>query len=50
MFVAYCEKRIGYSKYSMGTNWFTHGTGGRKMKVMSKVIAWMELPQKYEGE
>lgn len=50
MFVAYCEKRTGYSKYSMGTNWFTHGTGGRKMKVMSKVIAWMELPQKYEGE
>lgn len=30
--------------------WFTYGTGGRKMKVISKVIAWMELPDKYEGE
>lgn len=51
MFVAYCEKRTGYSKYSMGVvNWFTHGTGGRKMRVMSKVVAWMELPEKYKGE
>lgn len=51
MFVAYCEKRTGYSKYSMGVvNWFTHGTGGRKMKVVSKVVAWMELPEKYKGE
>lgn len=51
MFVAYCEKRTGYSKYSMGVvNWFAHGTGGRKMKVMSTVVAWMELPEKYEGE
>lgn len=50
MFVAYCEKRTSYSKYSMGVvNWFTHGTGGRKMKVMSTVVAWMELPKKYEG-
>ena len=30
--------------------WFAYGTGGRKMKVISKVIAWMELPDKYEGE
>lgn len=30
--------------------WFAYGTGGRRMKVMSKVIAWMELPEKYEGE
>ena len=27
-----------------------NGTGGRKMKVMSTVIAWMELPDRYEGE
>lgn len=51
MFVAYCEKRTGYSKYSMGVvNWFAHGTGGRKMKVMSTVVAWMDLPEKYKGE
>ncbi len=30
--------------------WFSHGTGGRKMKVMSTVVAWMELPDRYEGE
>lgn len=33
-----------------GIGWYTYGTGGRKMKVMSKVVAWMELPEKYEGE
>lgn len=49
--MANCEKRTGYSKYSIGVvNWFTHGTGGRKMKVMSTVIAWMDLPEKYKGE
>ncbi len=30
--------------------WFIYGTGGRKMKVISKVIAWMELPDEYKGE
>lgn len=50
-FVAYCRKEV-YENKKMKDNvaWFAHGTGGRKMKVMSKVVAWMELPDRYEGE
>lgn len=51
MFVAYCIKNVYENKnWKDEIAWFTHGTGGRKMRVMSKVIAWMELPDKYEGE
>lgn len=51
MFVAYCRKNMyADKKFYDEINWYTHGTGGRKMKVISKVIAWMELPEKYEGE
>lgn len=50
-FVAYCRKEVyANKKWVDEIGWFTHGTGGRKMKVMSKVVAWMELPKKYEGE
>lgn len=49
MFVAYCGKRFFYGGKSK-ISWFSYGTGGRKMKVVSKVIAWMELPEKYKGE
>lgn len=51
MFVAYCRKEV-YENERMKDkiNWFSYGTGGRKMKVMSKVVAWMELPERYEGE
>lgn len=49
--MAYCRKEVyGSKKWEDQICWFTHGTGGRKMKVMSKVIAWVELPEKYEGE
>lgn len=50
MFVADCLKTK--SKYKDGTEvyeWFSYGTGGRRMKVMSTVIAWQPLPEKYEG-
>lgn len=50
MFVAHCEKRFYYGGKSYEIKWFSYGTGGRKMKVMSKVIAWMDLPDRYEGE
>lgn len=35
--------------YSLGNekDWYTHGTGGRKMRIMNKVIAWSELPERY---
>lgn len=50
-FVAYCRKEI-YENRKMKDKiaWFAHGTGGRKMKVMSTVVAWSELPKKYNGE
>lgn len=51
MFVAYCKKECFTNKrYDDEIAWFANGTGGRKMKVVSKVVAWMELPEKYEGE
>ena len=50
MFIAHCEKRFYYGGKSYEIKWFSHGTGGRKMKVMSTVVAWMELPEKYKGE
>lgn len=50
-FVAYCRKEMYAKKeWKDEVYWFAYGTGGRKMKVISKVIAWMELPDKYEGE
>lgn len=50
-FVAHCRKEVYENKKWIDeVYWFAYGTGGRKMKVMSKVIAWMELPGKYEGE
>lgn len=30
--------------------WYTHGTGGRRMKVMSKVLYWMPKPKLIEEE
>ena len=50
-FVTYCRKEVYENKkWNDEIEWFSYGTGGRRMKVMSKVIAWMELPDRYEGE
>lgn len=50
-FVAYCRKEMYANKeWKNEVYWFAYGTGGRKMKVISKVIAWMDLPDRYEGE
>ena len=49
MFVAWCHKTVYISKiFSDEYLWYTHGTGGRRMRVMSKVIAWMPLPEPYK--
>lgn len=49
MFVAWCHKTVYISKiFSDEYLWYTHGTGGRKMRVMSKVIAWRPLPELYK--
>lgn len=50
-FVAYCRKEVYANKRWVDEiKWFVYGTGGRKMKVMSTVVAWMDLPEKYKGE
>ena len=51
IYSAYCVKRVYKDiKLKEEINWYTDGTGGRKMKVMSKVVAWMPLPELYTGE
>ena len=51
LFVAVCHKTISvYKRNSETYEWFSYGTGGRRMKVMSTVVAWMELPEEYDGE
>ena len=48
MFVGY------YTEYNWfgdtRKEWYSFGTGGRKMRVMSKVVAWMPLPEPYKKE
>ena len=51
MFVAWNHKKV----YTIGNfkdeySWYSQGTGGRRMRVMSKVVAWMPLPEPYKGE
>lgn len=30
--------------------WYSYGTGGRRMAVRNKVVVWIPLPKKYDGE
>ena len=46
----YIKTVYKYMKIKEEINWYTHGTGGRRMKVMSKVVLWMPLPELYAGE
>ena len=47
IYSAYCVKRVYKDmKFKEDINWYTYGT----MKVMSKVVAWMPLPELYTGE
>ena len=51
IFSAFYVKRVYKDKkYKDDIEWYTYGTGGRRMKVMSKVVAWMPLPELYAGE
>lgn len=51
IFSAFYVKRVYKDKkYKDDIEWYTYGTGGRRMKVMSKVVAWMPLPELYTGE
>lgn len=50
-FVAWCHKTVYISKkFNDEYIWYANGTGGRKMKCMSKVIAWMPLPEPYKED
>ena len=44
-FVAKCRKELWNKETTY--EWYSYGTGGRRMKVMSKVVAWAEF-NKYE--
>ena len=49
MFVATYKLIKWKSKsYKDYVEWVTYGTGGRRMKVISKVIAWKPAPEKYQ--
>lgn len=48
MFFAICKKSISCIDGKIEYNWYSHGTGGRKMKVIGKVVAWMPAPEKYK--
>lgn len=51
IFSAFYVKRVYKDKkYKDDIEWYTYGTGGRRMKVMSKVVAWMPLPEFYTGK
>lgn len=51
MFVAWCHKKVWLTKdFNDEYLWYTHGTGGRKMTVRSKVVAWMPLPEPFKEE
>lgn len=49
IFEAFCEK-TEYKTCWNSIAWYTFGTNGRKMKVMSKVVTWMPKPEPWEGE
>lgn len=51
VFLAVCKKtECKDNRRWDSVDWYTSGTGGRKMKVMSKVVAWMPKPEPWKGE
>lgn len=50
IFLAVCEKTEYKDGKRSCVEWYAFGTKGRKMKVMSKVMTWMEKPEPWEGE
>ena len=51
LFLCYCEKMEYKDKEQKDEIcWYTFGTGGRKMRIKSKVVAWMLKPEPWKGE
>ncbi len=48
MFAAKCMKCTYTKDFKDEIEFYTYGTGGRRMKVKSKVVAWMPLPELYK--
>jgi hypothetical protein len=49
IFLAVCKKtECKDNRRWDSVDWYTSGTGGRKMKVMSKVVAWMPQPEPWK--
>lgn len=48
-FIAECKKYEDFTGPDTYI-WYSYGTGGRRMVVKNKVIAWMPLPKKHDGE
>lgn len=42
-FIAYCHKYKHWKTNEYIYEWYSYGTGGRRMKVMSSVIAWADF-------
>ena len=47
IFIAHFQRWRWTNEKDEELDWYSYGTRGRKMKVMSKVIAWMPLPERY---
>lgn len=48
IFLAVCKKTEYDNKLWNSVDWYTSGTNGRKMKVMSKVVVWMPQPEPWK--
>lgn len=49
-FIAECARTRDFKWNTDEEVWYSYGTGGRRMTVRNKVVAWMHLPEKYDGE
>lgn len=47
IFIAHFQRWRWADEKDEELDWYSYGTRGRKMKIMSKVIAWMPLPERY---
>ena len=45
MYIAFCKKIYTHDGYEIATYWYTN-----RSTIVSKLVAWMELPEKYKGE
>lgn len=50
IFEAECEKyEVFGNNPHTNITWYAYGTGGRRMAIRNKVLAWMPLPEPYRG-